>query len=559
MILFALSLALAVVSGLAISARARGGALGAFLVATLHVMAATWTAGVLLHSLRPGIILAVQVAFTLAALIASRWRRPAADAAPEPTTPWPLWLKLLLLVAAAETAWTVVRAFAFPPYAWDSLTYHLPAAALWVQQGFIGHVEWNQIWTNVYPQNAELLMTWCFAFVRSQTLAQLVQLPFALAGAVATARLGRQAGLGANSARFAGLAFYLAPIVLAQSGVAYVDLVFAGLFLIAVCFAVEQRPGWAGVALGLLAGVKSAGVGYAAVTALIAAALAPRGRRLRTILAMALPVALLGSYWYLRTWVQYGNPVYPITVPHLFAGQGSLVNLVELDNTPQAFRGHPLYALFAAWWELGNYWNYDVRAAGFGPLWPIACLPAIPYFLARYKKPAWRLLAYLGAGFLVQPMHWWSRFSLAFFALGAVALGAVLEAEDRVLRRGAVALSLLLVLLGSALGTGRQPGLGPRRFLQASPADIAHRETRLGVYYGPEFRWLEDVDPQGVRIAAVQVYFPYVLLGEHLQNRVTFTLDNADYAMAPEAWTPPAGWEPFAASPGWRVYRRSGS
>ncbi len=564
---FALTAGLAAATGMAVAAYAGTGGLGAFLVAVLQAMAAVWTAGVVLHRLTPGTILALHAAFTSLALLSTMLlgrgpaRRQAGAAGPpagEVRAPRPAWFWLLLAVAAGETLWTVARAVVFPPYAWDGLTYHLPAAALWVQQGYIGQLDWNQIWVNVYPENVELLLAWCFVFVRGQTLVQLVQLPFGLAGAVATAALGRQAGLGRDAAAFAGLAFYLAPIVLAQSGVPYVDLAYAALFLIAVFFALKGRPLWAGTALGLLAGVKTSGVGYAAVTILLATALAPRGQRRRTLIAMAVPLGLLGSFWYLRTWVHYGNPIYPILVPHLFAGQGSLAELVEIINTPTAFRGHPLYALFAAWFEHANVWNYDVRVAGFGPLWPVAALPALPYFLAHRRQPAWRLFLYLAAAFIIQPMRWWTRYAIALFPLGAVALGSVLESDDRWLRRTVLAISLGLVLVGSALGTVRQPGLGPRKFLAALHEPRQFRMTRLGVYYGPEYRWLEDVDPGGVRIAAVQVYFTYVLLGEGLQNRLTPTVSDAQYLMAPDTWAALSGWRVFARSPGWRVFVRDG-
>lgn len=577
--------------------------LAAFLAAVTQATAAAWLAGVPIGRLTAPTLAAVHGALTLVALTAAwalrrRHAQPSPGGAEPPpgTGPHLLLLAPMGLLAAAQTAWTVAQAMVFPPYAWDALTYHLPAAALWVQAGRVTLVDWNQVWVNTYPANGELLMAHVLALTSGQSAVQLVQLPFALAAAAATAGMGLALGLGTRSAAFAGLAFYLTPIVLAQSGVPYVDLLFAALYLLAAFFLLRWRQtgrvahvALAGTAMGLLAGTKTTGVAYAGVAAAVAVVMAGPGRRRDALVALAVPGLAFGAYWYLRTWAAYGNPIYPIAVTFLgrtlFPGEGTLEELVVDLNTPEPYRGHPLFALVHTWLDRTPHLAYDVRTGGFGPLWALLALPSIPYVLLDpppgRRREVGMLAALLGLAFLVQPMRWWTRYTLAVLPLGLLAVARVMEARDSLLRRTVAAVATVLVLVGGLAGTLRHPKLGLEAFRKALDLPPGEqRITRLGVFYEDEYAWIDALAPTPVTIAFVPrdpeapppgpyVAFPYVLLGDRLQNRIEFLRRPVDlrttrarYAMVPRGSryarllaSDPA-WERFFSRHVWEVYRR---
>ncbi len=122
-----------------------------------------------------------------------------------------------------------------PPYGYDALNYHLPTVVTWIQGQRIVATPLNECCAH-YPAGGELLFAWSVIFLQDVAWADSVQIGFAVAGAVAVGGIARTAGFTPAGGLAASSLFLLTPVVLAQANTAYVDVIFASAFLIAVHF-----------------------------------------------------------------------------------------------------------------------------------------------------------------------------------------------------------------------------------------------------------------------------------------------------------------------------------
>jgi predicted secreted protein len=513
-----------------------------------------------------GPLLAVAVALALAltpvgwrARAARRARRPSAASA-EPDRSGRALLLPALLAGMATLAWyllVVAVGLKLPDVGWDALAQHGAAAAAWLQHRGVYLIPGDDYWLNVYPMNTEVALLWQIALLHRDNLLSLVQLPYALLGALAAAVLARRWGAARWGAVLAGLSFLLVPNTIVQARTAYVDVAFGALFLtsLALWQHARGRNGWSdwllfGLSLGLLAGTKPTGLLYGGVLGLAALLwplaprrgvqgaapqaaapaaggelvlagvagagdpLAPRashqlararGRAPAPLgwwgrLALCLLPALgLGLWWYGRTWLAYGNPVYPFPLSlggHvLFRGPMTLGQLL-VSAVPAAYRGRPdWYMLSLAW--LGRQVNawYVSRQGWLGYAWPFAELPALLAWMlwGARRADAWAVLAVAALLFLVQPHNWDPRYTLWLPALGAAALVALPLGP-----RAQLAAQTLLAVL-AVVGS---PAAAPR-LLAAVPAAVHVPAARRGsgTLFDPSvYAWMSTSLPPGTRV-----------------------------------------------------------
>jgi len=231
-----------------------------------------------------------------------------------------------------------------PPRGWDVMSYHLPRAVAWLQHGNLGHYGFSPAY---YPGNGEITML-VTLFTGTDRLATVVQLPFALLGAVALYGLAREIGAKQHSAIAAPLAFILTPIVLFSTGIAKNDLVIAATTLAGVFMLVRAlRRDWStaerrftlaasGLALGLALGTKYTVLPFVAATVpVVAIAMAAvwgagsassgaslNGLRSRGAWLFALRetcvfvawLAVPSAFWFAQNWIMTGNPFAPVAV-----------------------------------------------------------------------------------------------------------------------------------------------------------------------------------------------------------------------------------------------------
>jgi hypothetical protein len=534
-------------------------ALAAITIALSQIVASLLVAGVLLDRLEPITIVVVNAAFLVAVIAA---RRLAAHGGRAPLALSTLgafasiwrdvtrtpWLAVLLALVGLQVVWKFVVAYVLPPSGFDALWYHLTTVAWWLQEEEITTRSLS-VWSSVYPANGELFFTWVAVFLRDDTFLDVVQLAFGLVGVLAVAGIARVAGLGRVAAAAAGAAFFLTPVVLAQASSSYVDLIFVSTFLVAAYWVLRaftahggpslSRLVLAGLAAGLALGSKSTGVVYCGVLLTVVVAwLISRTRKERVaprlsvagFLCFTLPLLVLGGYWYVRTWVTYGNPFYPVRV--------AVAGIELFDGRPLAdFLSSPEYS--SVWWkELVWQWHQDrVPFAGFryfgvgssegglGPVWSYLMLPAlIPFVYVAAKRRQPILAAFfvpLAAIFALQPYRWWSRFTIYLLAAGAIALFSVIEWLPPRAASAIRWVAVVLVVVGISYSTPTKSVL--------SRLDEPRDQRSIGDVVAPWFKWV-DKTPAGSRIAVdttvpwvgapPDIWFFYPLFGSRFENEV---------------------------------------
>jgi len=402
----------------------------------------------------------------------------------------------------------IVLGLSGPPRGWDVLTYHLPRAVAWLQHGNLGHYGFSPAF---YPGNGEVAML-ITLFSGSDRLAPVVQLPFALLGAVALYGLARELGARARSALLAPVAFLLTPIVVFQTAVAMNDLIVAGTVLAGAYLLVRalhrrassfgRRIALAtgGMAFGLALGAKYTILPFVAASvpavALSMVALwglgggLPKSERgfaralqtggawgfaLREAVIFVAALALPSAFWFAQNWVVTGNPFAPVLVK---LGQWTVFEGIDVAST---FGEQELaYVLRpSGWWGfpwvdraiVGGGTGAGVKAvgsysgsAGFGAVFATFIIPAAVVVARRTMKrravetdpraPMALTLIVLGVA-----AWWFGGFHLPRYLWPVLALmyapAALLFDETRGRARAALVGVFVVAALFSSLETAR--------------------------------------------------------------------------------------------------------
>jgi hypothetical protein len=460
------------------------------------------------------------------------------------------WQLVLVVAAGAAMAWRLVLALVLPPFAYDALAYHLTAVAGWVQTGRIAPNPYA-LCCSRYPSNTEVLFAWPTVFLGRDTVTDTVQIVTALLGALAVAGLARAAGTTVQGAVTAAALFLLIPIVLTQANTNYNDVTIASMFLVALYFvsrfALSPRVAYAllgGVAAGFALGAKADGIVLAAAAAVGMACVLARARALKGSSRFAAfggfagAAVIVGGWWYVKNWIDVGNPVWPFRVDllgtHVFAGTAKVHDYLTV---PPGGGHNTVLDIARSWYQDLRFWtrsdySYEERSGGLGPLWSWlgwAALAAVAIAALRRRHAlVLAVLLPVTLAFAFLPYRWWSRFTIYLAALGIVAVVLVLE---RIGKRRLYALAAagvtVLALAGGALATWRLDPAGYGRKLSmpdvVSLAVHPSRPRTVGSLFFREFAWLEHVPPRAtvaVEWDAPSIRFLYPLFGGRLERHV---------------------------------------
>lgn len=217
----------------------------------------------------------------------------------------------------------------------DSTWYHGPFAAGFFQSGdtWSLHFIAPQFLAWFYPANSEVFHSLGMLAFDRDILSPLLNLGWFVGCLVASWCIGRPYKVAPFSLALGAIALSL-PALSDQAGEARNDIV--GIFFLLAAVAVALNA-WAarsesgrlslgsvavvGLAAGLAAGTKLNFLLPAAILVVGLVAIAPRGKRWRTLAATGLAALAGGGYWYLRNLVHTGNPlpwikdVGPISLP----------------------------------------------------------------------------------------------------------------------------------------------------------------------------------------------------------------------------------------------------
>lgn len=561
----------------------------AVIVLSLEVLG---SAGQISRQTVGAICLLTGVAGAVRGFKASRAVASAVFRTQEWSIPKPLGRTWPAVAAAVFASWAALQhllvglVFPVQPVS-DAPIYHLYFAARWWQSGRLDLVPtpFGEEAAAYFPANGDLWLTWLLA-TGAGPFVKVGQWPFLVVGAIALFGIARKCGMPRPAALFPAALWVGLPIVLTQSSVANVDLIWTAFCFGAVHFLVrwfgEPGPGVRGsltffaLACGIVAGTKAVGAVFVSLLLVpVLGALAWRRVRVGWLTGLVVAVLVPSAYWYGRNIWLTGNPVYPLQLSTL----GTVVG--EGWYTRSAMQATTYHVPVGEWRVLVGQLGLGAGAigaalalAGIASGW----LHGFRASLDRASRGGLAMCATLAVAYVViywcvLPYNTQVRFLSAAFGLALVPLSAV--AAGRTPVQAALALllgwqlvaarhggtSTLLPLLDNPLAPG-QPWLVaslPASILGAAVMLDRARRARWGgagavVVSGcvlaawPAARWLSEhpllrfyprggfadrlfpgweileaaVPPGGSRIAYAGTNLPYYLLGDGLENHVEY-------------------------------------
>jgi hypothetical protein len=286
----------------------------------------------------------------------------------------------------------------------DTMWYHLPVAARFVQTGHVTSVHYvdGDSVTAFFPATSSLLHGVGMLFFGTDLASTVVNLGWLALAFAAAWSVGSVFGVAPVTVTGAALLFATPGLVSTQPGGAYTDVVGLALLALAAAFLLHATDGprpagqdlLVALAAGLSIGTKFTFVGPAAALGVGLVVTAARGTRTKRLLLMAGAFFAAGGFWYLRNLVVTGNPI-PTLDLHL--GPLSLSSLPSASPTSTVAH----FAFDARAWR--DYFVPGLRAS-IGPAWPIilvATLSGVVLGTVVARTTEVRLLAVVGGCSLV--------------------------------------------------------------------------------------------------------------------------------------------------------------
>jgi hypothetical protein len=420
-------------------------------------------AGVLVRPLPA--LLAAAAAGALAAWLPAAPRAGAA-ADPEPVT-WPSWTWLPAIVAAGAVAAAsvgYVHALAYREFqVVDTLAFHLPGVASWIQRGSLWHV--SQFlpyqFQGYYPDGGDVMLLAAALPWHSDFAVRFVDLPFMAMCALATYALAVELRAPRQAAATFAVVVPALPIVALSAYEGELpDAVMYATFAAGLLFGMRWARTraredllLAALGLGLCFGVKWYSLSTIAVVVLVALAVELARRRPLAAIARDGAVVLagllaLGGVWLLRNWIAGGNPFMPEPVHlagvNVFSAPDDFFRRVS-GFTIFDYVGHP---------GDGHIWSayilpgFHDALGGFAYVLPAAVVLALVAVRAGQGPRDGRPYVLLAAGALVSVVY----FATPYSALGVrgLPLGVLFNARYWVP-------ALLCVAPAGAWACGRLP------------------------------------------------------------------------------------------------------
>jgi len=431
-----------------------------------------------------------------------------------------------------------------PPTDWDGLAQNLPMAVFHIQEGNIKPIETPYRGIKAYPQGGALLLAYTILLTGNDTLVDLVQFPFWLLGTLAVFAVARELGAGRSASFLGALLFAAAPVTILQARAAYFDLELAAISLASLALALDReidtvwRSLIVGVGMGIVVGLKYAGIIYAFVLFVILIALMVYDRIARKTLMISLigiGVACigLGGYWYILNIAYYQNPFWPMQLQlgdiQLLGGVWTTREFYQEALPPSIAHWPYLFQILTIWHEMTGHYAADMRLGGLGPLWFALGLPGLTFFAVqtfrRPSAPNASVLFFLLTTFLLTPANWHTRYVLAPVGVAGACIAIMIEAMSGSIRQAlswtTAVLAVLTLMMVPAHGEARPTDVVRNAFL---PSEL-HRTAFMDQVptMDEALRWAELNITAGSTIAyGWGGVILYPLFGPDLQNRLIY-------------------------------------
>jgi len=240
-----------------------------------------------------------------------------------------IWLVVgLAVMVAALLLLNIEFSRMLPSMNKDALSYHLPRAYYWLQQGSLHYLPIDDFRWTEFPPNSSIILMWMMAVGIGYQWMHLPQVVGAIMIAIGVYRLTILC-MGSRFAAASGAVVCLGfPAVIYQMGTSGNDLLVGGLVVSGIAFfvqtfrpgtddaAIVQSSGQSGIAFGLGLGMKFSMLLFLPGMALFAlGSLVMLGWKRwwamswRFALTGSLGVLLLGSYSYIQNFRVHGSPM----------------------------------------------------------------------------------------------------------------------------------------------------------------------------------------------------------------------------------------------------------
>jgi len=273
-----------------------------------------------------------------------------------PILTMPTWFTFLSLFSPFLALFLIRYFFALyqVPIEYDSIAYHLPFVVEWFQTGSLHHLYYNAFAGPIayYPSNFELLELWTFFPFHNDFFINFINFLLFPIFIISSYSVLKNFNIQ-EKIIWTGLLFLVSmPIFSHFLGLSHVDLFFIINFILAIYFLQEFKKSQNftdlnlfALSLGLFIGTKYLGIPYAFPLILIATYLYIKISRnfnfnyqknLKNISQLFSFILLGGSFWYIRNWLNSGNPIFPTDVKignfQIFRGYGNLTERIFNDT-----------------------------------------------------------------------------------------------------------------------------------------------------------------------------------------------------------------------------------